>query len=113
MDDSGRFLNFLSDSPKSRSIIERFYEGPARDFELMKQPSQPGLGPMKKRSGEMKLSSNDSPRDNYSYDAMTDKTEILWKCLKCGELKPRNKWVLGDCPACGAKKLQFVLVNED
>jgi rubredoxin len=113
MDDSGRFLNFLSDSPGSRSIIERFYEGPAHDFEWMKYSSQPGLGPMKPRSDAMKLSPNDPPKDNYGYDAMADKTEILWKCLVCGELKPRNKWVLGDCPACGAKKLQFVLVNED
>ena len=113
MDDSGRFLNFLSDSPGNRSIIERFYEGPAHDFELIKLSPQLGLGPMKKRSGGMKLSSNNSPHDNYRYDATTDRTEILWKCLVCGELKPRNKWVLRDCPACGAKKLEFVLVDED
>jgi rubrerythrin len=52
-------------------------------------------------------------KPNYTYDAPMDETEILWKCLNCGELKPRNKWVLGDCPACGAKKSQFVLVDED
>jgi hypothetical protein len=113
MDDSGRFLNFLSDSPGNRSIIERFYEGPAHDFELPQKLYQPGLGPMKQRSGLMELSPNDPPKDNYGYDATTDKTEILWKCLVCGELKPRNKWVLRDCPACGAKKLEFVLVDED
>ncbi len=50
---------------------------------------------------------------NYIYDAPADKTEILWKCLICGELKPRNKWVLSACPACGALKSQFVLVDED
>ncbi len=50
---------------------------------------------------------------NYRYDATTDRTEILWKCLKCGELKPRIKWVLGPCPSCGAPKSQFVLVDED
>jgi rubrerythrin len=50
---------------------------------------------------------------NYRYDATTDETEILWKCLRCGELKQRNKWVLSSCPACGAPKSQFVLVDED
>lgn len=50
---------------------------------------------------------------NYRYDAPADATELLWKCLECGELKPRNKWVLGPCPACGAPQSQFVLVDED
>lgn len=50
---------------------------------------------------------------NYTYDAREDQTEILWKCLNCGELKPRNKWMLSTCPACGALKSQFVLVDED
>jgi hypothetical protein len=50
---------------------------------------------------------------NYSYDANFERTELLWKCLACGELKPRNRWVLGDCLACGAPKSQFVLVDED
>jgi hypothetical protein len=49
----------------------------------------------------------------YGYDANLERTEILWKCLRCGELKPRNHWVLGDCPARGAPKSQFVLVDED
>ena len=49
----------------------------------------------------------------YKYDAPADQTELLWKCLRCGELKPRNKWVLGPCPSCGAPKSQFVLVDED
>jgi rubrerythrin len=49
----------------------------------------------------------------YTYDAPADETEILWKCLICGELKPRNEWVLSSCPACGASKSQFVLVDED
>lgn len=51
--------------------------------------------------------------ENYRYDANATRTEILWKCLKCGELKPRNKWVLAACPFCGATKSQFVLVDED
>jgi hypothetical protein len=50
---------------------------------------------------------------NYKYDAPADQTEILWKCLKCGELKQRNKWSLGPCPACGAPRSEFVLVDED
>ncbi len=54
-----------------------------------------------------------SGHGNYSYDALRDKTELLWKCLVCGELKPRNRWTLDVCPACGALKSQFVLVAED
>jgi rubrerythrin len=50
---------------------------------------------------------------NYFYDATVEQTEILWKCLKCGELKQRSKWVLSSCPSCGALKSQFVLVDED
>jgi hypothetical protein len=113
VDDPGRYLNFLSDSTGNQSIIKRFYEGSAGDFELIQRTSHPGLRPMRKRSGGMKRSPNDPPKDHYGYDAITDKTEILWKCLKCGELKPRNRWVLGDCPACLAPKSEFVLVDED
>ena len=50
---------------------------------------------------------------NYRYDATTDETEILWKCLRCGKVKLRNKWVLSSCHSCGAPKSQFVLVDED
>ena len=50
---------------------------------------------------------------SYIYDAIAEKTEILWKCLKCGELKQRNKWTPGNCPSCGAPKSQLVLVDED
>ena len=50
---------------------------------------------------------------NYRYDASDDLTEILWKCLGCGELKQRDRWALGPCPSCGAPKFQFVLVDED
>jgi len=49
----------------------------------------------------------------YLYDAPGDRTEIMWKCLQCGELKPRNGWTLSACPSCGAPKSQFVLVDED
>jgi rubrerythrin len=78
----------------------------------LKEQFQPGLRLITKESGGMNNPSKE-PLDSYRYDANADRTEILWKCLKCGELKPRNKWVLRDCPACGARKSQFVLVNED
>jgi hypothetical protein len=113
MDDPGRFLNFLHDSTGNQSVIERFYEGPALDFELIQRTTRLGLGPMRKRSGGMERASNDPPKDYYGYDAVTDQTEILWKCLICGELKPRNRWILRDCPACLAPKSEFVLVDED
>jgi rubrerythrin len=61
----------------------------------------------------MTIQAQASTNENYRYDANMCRTEILWKCLKCGELKPRNKWVLAACPDCGAKKSQFVLVDED
>ncbi len=67
-------------------------------------PAAPEMG-----IGVMPWSSNGS----YVYDAQKDETELLWKCLVCGELKPRNGWVLNICPACGALKSQFVLVAED
>ena len=57
-----------------------------------------------------KFSSGDG---KYFFDAPAEQTEILWKCLRCGELKQRNRWVLSSCPSCGAPKSQFVLVDED
>jgi rubrerythrin len=68
---------------------------------------------VEKKAEKKKAPEADRVKENYHYDAAADKTEILWKCLDCGELKPRNDWVLGQCPACGASKLQFVLVDED
>ncbi len=50
---------------------------------------------------------------HYRYDADAQRTEILWKCLRCGEIKQRNRWILSSCPSCGAPKSQFVLVDED
>jgi rubrerythrin len=66
-----------------------------------------------KKDEEKKAVANKPVKENYRYDATTDKTEILWKCLVCGELKQRNEWVLDKCPACSAPKSQFVLVDED
>ena len=56
---------------------------------------------------------SEPPPDNYKYDANTDKVEILWKCLRCGELMPRKEGIHEKCPNCGAPKEEFVLVDED
>jgi hypothetical protein len=50
---------------------------------------------------------------NYIYDANFNRTELLCRCLECGELKARNRWVLRDCPSCGSPKSRFVPVDED
>ncbi|HEY5038667.1 MAG TPA: hypothetical protein VIJ93_06300 [bacterium] len=57
--------------------------------------------------------SNSSPTGDYRYDALTDQVELLWKCLRCGELMPRRKVIPEICPSCGAPKTEFVLVDED
>jgi rubrerythrin len=49
----------------------------------------------------------------YRYDATLGHTELLWKCLRCGELMPRKGKVLDSCPSCLAPKTEFVLVDED
>ncbi len=49
----------------------------------------------------------------YRYDANNGQTEILWKCLRCGELMPRGLVVPDICPSCGAPKTEFVLLGED
>jgi len=49
----------------------------------------------------------------YRYDATSGNTELLWKCLRCGELMPRKGKVLEFCPACLAPMTEFVLVDED
>jgi hypothetical protein len=66
-----------------------------------------------KRKGVRALLALGLAEGNYRYDATAERTEIMWKCLDCGELKPRTRWVLGPCPSCGAPKSQFVLVDED
>ncbi len=69
--------------------------------------------PVDDREGEEAVPAFSPVDGRYAYDAPADQTELLWKCLRCGELKPRNKWVLGPCPSCGAPKSEFVLVDED
>jgi len=50
---------------------------------------------------------------DYRYDADKGQVEILWKCLRCGELMPRGPQPPDTCPSCGARKTEFVLVDED
>ncbi len=50
---------------------------------------------------------------DYRYDANKDQVEIIWKCLRCGELMPRTASVPDVCPSCGAPKTEFVLLDED
>jgi rubrerythrin len=73
----------------------------------------PDLESIEKKDQTINASRTKPVNEIYSYNANADRTEILWKCLVCGELKPRNQWILGNCPACGAEKSQFVLVDED
>jgi rubrerythrin len=40
--------------------------------------------------------------------------EIMWRCLKCGEMWPDKGEPLPEkCPHCGAPKTEFELVQED
>ncbi len=39
--------------------------------------------------------------------------EIMWRCLRCGELWYRQTPVPEACPSCGAPREEFVLVAED
>jgi rubrerythrin len=68
--------------------------------------------PSKKSGGGAPPAAGPTGAD-YLYDAPAERTEILWKCLQCGELRDRNKWALGPCPSCGSPPSQFVLVDED
>ena len=51
--------------------------------------------------------------DQYKYDAVTDQTELLWHCLKCGELIHRKTGLPEHCPSCGASQREFALIEED
>jgi len=57
--------------------------------------------------------SSKSDSSDYRYDANQDQVEIIWKCLRCGELMPRASTVPDVCPSCGAPKTEFVLLDED
>jgi len=49
----------------------------------------------------------------YQYDAVSDLTELLWRCSKCGELIHRKEGLPEQCPSCGAPRQEFALVEED
>lgn len=39
--------------------------------------------------------------------------ELVWKCLKCGLLIPREKELPAQCPKCGAPETEFEAVIEN
>jgi rubrerythrin len=39
--------------------------------------------------------------------------ELVWKCLKCGQLLPRDQEPPERCPQCGAPETEFEAVIED
>ena len=51
--------------------------------------------------------------NHFEYDALTDQTELLWRCSHCGELIHRKDWLPGRCPSCDAPQREFNLVEED
>lgn len=51
--------------------------------------------------------------NDYKYDAVTEQTELMWKCDLCGEMIHRKEGIPEHCPSCGAPQREFVLVEED
>jgi rubrerythrin len=51
--------------------------------------------------------------NNYLYDAVTEQTELMWRCSKCGELIHRKEGLPEKCPSCSAPQREFSLVEED
>lgn len=39
--------------------------------------------------------------------------ELVWRCLRCGYLRPRTQDPPDACPDCGAPRQEFVAVTED
>ena len=50
---------------------------------------------------------------DYQYDAVSESTELLWRCSRCGELIHRKEGLPEKCPSCGAPQREFALVEED
>jgi rubrerythrin len=50
---------------------------------------------------------------DYRYDAVSELTELLWRCSQCGELIHRKEGLPEKCPSCGAPQREFALVEED
>jgi len=61
----------LNKFPRRRAIRDT----PGRELEMRNDASDPSI-----------------LEKNYFYNAPADQTEILWKCLGCGLLKPRSSW---------------------
>ena len=65
----------------------------------------------------MKPELKDPPRvqlpGEYRYDAVSESTELLWRCSRCGELIHRKEGLPEKCPSCGAPQREFALVEED
>jgi len=49
----------------------------------------------------------------YQYDAVSELTELLWRCSRCGELIHRKEGLPEKCPSCSAPRQEFALVEED
>lgn len=49
----------------------------------------------------------------FQYDAVSESTELLWRCSRCGELIHRKEGLPEKCPSCGAPQRDFALVEED
>jgi rubrerythrin len=51
--------------------------------------------------------------NDYRYDAVTEQTELLWRCWGCGRLSHRKDGLPAACPSCGASQREMALVEED
>ena len=51
--------------------------------------------------------------NNYKYDAVTEQTELMWRCTHCGELMHRKCGIPEHCPSCHGPLRDFELVEED
>lgn len=62
---------------------------------------------------ELKTHSRVQLPGEFRYDAVSESTELLWRCSKCGELIHRKEGLPEKCPSCGAPQREFALVEED
>ena len=62
---------------------------------------------------ESKADSKAAILKNYQYDAVSELTELLWRCSVCGQLIHRKEGLPEKCPSCGAPQREFALVEED
>ncbi len=51
--------------------------------------------------------------NNYQYNAISELTELMWRCSKCGQLIHRKEGLPEKCPSCSAPQREFALVDED